>query len=204
RVPTTVFLSSFPGLTPGGNDLTPESIEPLAACPSLVNLTSLDLEYGVFWPEAARALARSAHLGNLRSLNLRATGVGDEGLAELVAGPGLAGLTDLNLSDCYSLTAEGLATLLASRLRLWRLTCRNFTLGDPPGEILAASPMLASLRDLDFTGSDWTDRAVQALAAAPGLALSRLDLTINHIGDAGAVALASCLGLAGLRSLRLG
>src|SRR5262249_3566368 len=62
----------------------------------------------------------------------------------------------------------------------------------------------ASLRDLDFTGSDWTDRAVQALAAAPGLALSRLDLTINHIGDAGAVALASCLGLAGLRSLRLG
>jgi uncharacterized protein (TIGR02996 family) len=201
----TDFLSSVLRLNLSGNDLSPESIAVLADCPYLSNLTTLDLEENRFGPEGARALARSAHLLNLRSLNLEFTNLADEGLLELVAGRGLGGLTDLTIGDSGSgVTAEGLAALLASHLRLRRLNCGCCEFGDMAGEFLAASPMLASLRDLDFKGNEWTERGVRALVAAPGLALTHLDLSLNSIGDEGAVALASCPGLAGLRSLRLG
>jgi uncharacterized protein (TIGR02996 family) len=200
----TDFLSSVARLHLGGNDLSPDAIDLLAASPHLANLTRLELEENGFGRDSAWALARSPHLSNLRSLNLEMTGVDDEGLAELVAGPGLAGLTYLTIGDNGHLTADGLAVVLASGLRLHRLNCSCCEFGDTAGELLAASPMLPGLRDLDFTGNEWTARAVRALAGAPGLALTHLDLSLNNIGDEGVIALASCRGLAGLRALRLG
>jgi hypothetical protein len=132
------------------------------------------------------------------------TDVGDEGLGELVVGPGLSGLTYLNIAGTVGVTVDGLAALLASPLRLRCLNCGCCGLGDTAGELLAASPMLANLRDLDCQGNDWTEQGVRALVAASGLALTHLDLGLNNIGDEGAIALASCRGLVGLRALRLG
>jgi hypothetical protein len=65
-------------------------------------------------------------------------------------------------------------------------------LGDAGVEVLAASPYLASLTDLDLSVNQIGDAGARALAASPYLAgLTTLDLYGNSIGDVGAQALAA-------------
>jgi hypothetical protein len=79
--------------------------------------------------------------------------------------------------------------------------CSN-GLSDDAVELLAASPLLEQVANLDLRGNLFRQRGIQALAASPYLArVRKLALSWNLFGDAGAHALLASPHLGQLRRL---
>jgi uncharacterized protein (TIGR02996 family) len=158
--------------------------EPLATCPYLDRITTLDLTF-VPYPErdlpgrdleALRGLLDSPHLTRLTSLRLR--GVRAYVLPALAGSRHLGRLTRLDLG-WNGLGVGGLPPLLGLRL--------------------------PALEDLGLEGNGLDNVAVRLLAGWPSLAgLTGLDLSTNAIGPDGCAALARCPHLGRLTTLRLG
>jgi uncharacterized protein (TIGR02996 family) len=90
---------------------------------------------------------------------------------------------------------------LFRRLRVRRLGLRDAAAVLPK---LAASPLLARVRELDLCNCDLGPRGVEVLAKSPHLqSLEAIDLGFNRLDDAAAEALARCTGLPNLTHLAL-
>jgi len=171
----SVFWPGLRSLVLNDASLTDAALEALRDAPSLAELSLWDAAVG---PAGMAALARlpMPRLGRLDLYNL--AGLGDDGAARLLAGPGLTGLRHLTLSGT-KLTAAGVAAL-------------------------AREPGLARLASLELTGQPFRCAGAAALAASPHVAgLREIALTHCGIGDEGASALAGSPHLGGLRALSL-
>lgn len=102
------------------------------------------------FPEVVAELGRASFAKELRSLSFAGCYFADEAARVLAVEPALAGLEELELSQCNLLRAEGLRAILGSPV----LT-RIHSLGMPYGlelRELASAPSLARLRSLRLSG----------------------------------------------------
>jgi uncharacterized protein (TIGR02996 family) len=152
-------------------------IEGLANCPALRRLIALSFYWNHIGLNRARTFFQSPNLDRLSELDLDDNSIKPGGLSALVAGH-LPRLTTLNL--------------------------RRNDLGDTGVEALAASPLLAQLRDLNLSRNGIGEVGVRALAASPGAAsLVKLNLSLNKINDTAVSALAESPHLGRLQHLDL-
>jgi uncharacterized protein (TIGR02996 family) len=166
------------GLTDRGSAL-------LASCPSLTGLTALDLGDNPLNSAALEVIGRAPALTALTALELGGcpvcddhTGPGRAALGAFFHGPLAGRLTRLGLAGTGMLTAEM--------------------------ELLASSPMLASLEEVDLSLNHLEDDAIEILAHTPGAAkLKRLFLCENDFLEPGVAALGRSPHLAELESLDL-
>src|SRR5262249_19356749 len=129
----------------------------------------------------------SPYLARLTSLNLSDVHLGPEGLRALLQSPHLARVQKLNLAGGSSqdwtgpeyfwpiITLEAVRVLAhtpdSSRLQALDLSCN--LLGDEAAAILAASPCLTGLRDLQVArGNELSEAALQALRVRYGKGVS--------------------------------
>jgi uncharacterized protein (TIGR02996 family) len=116
----------------------------------------------------------------LREARLSFTAGGRATMADLAASPNLAWLRGLDLSNVWNLDDEGVS-------------------------LLAASPRVSGLTELNLQRSRFSRPGLEALAASPHLAgLRQLDLSINRLDLEGLRALARSPHLKGLTELDLG
>jgi uncharacterized protein (TIGR02996 family) len=157
----------------------------LASCPSLTGLITLDLSDNPLNSAGLEALGRAPTLTSLTALDLGGSPVSDDHRAPARAvlqaffhGPLAGRMARLGLARTGMLTTEV--------------------------ELLAASPMFASLEELDLSQNNLEDNDVALLAEAPlATRLKRLVLCDNRIDQAGVVALTRSPHLANLESLDL-
>ena len=183
-----------------GTGIGPDGAAALAGGPRLARLAVLDLSSCPVGPGGARALADSPVLSCLSKLELEKCNLGAEGALSVVESTALATLTDLELgqNEVGAGGADLLRRLRLPRLRFLSLRCCG--VGDDAIEVLAASPHLAGLEQLDL-GYNRIGPA-RALASSPGVArLKNLDLSGHHMDEAGARALTESPHLTGLRRL---
>lgn len=173
--------------------LKPPLLDALARAIPAGRLRSLDLGQQRISPEAARAFG-SERFAGLRRLDVWGNPLGDEGAAALVAAH-LDDLEELELATC-KLTAAGVEALSRAAFfpRLRRLGLRyndglgpgvaaalvratslqslalgRAGIGDDGLEVLAGSPSMKQLRDVDLFGNAIGPRGVHALVSSPHL-----------------------------------
>lgn len=155
----------------------------LAGSPYLGQLRELDLAENRLGPPAARALAASSCLRMVESLDLSGNAVGADGARTLIASSILTRLTRLRLAR----NSVGFAKVLADSPgldRLEELDLSGNELGDAGVRDLAGSPHLTRLRRLGLSGNDLSVNAVRELSASAGLGcLQGLDLADNRLDD---------------------
>ena len=182
----------------------------LAGSPHLRSLEYLGLHDNEIGRAGAAALGRSPVAGPLRTLELSDNPIGD-GMIALVSGGQLASLERLNLSAGYrggsDLTTAGVEALARSPV-LASLRDLNFYghegFGPAAGEALAGSPAVARLERLDLGRCNLGPPGGAAIARSPHFARLRyLRLSRNRIGSAGGLAIATAPWLATIRSLHL-
>lgn len=136
----------------------------LFALPLVAGLRVLRLRENRIDDETATALAGSPHLANLRKLDLGGNLIRAAGIRALAASPYLAGLTELDLS-LNMLGQDGFLALGEERwpalevLRLDRCLMSGKALS-----VLAASPVLESVRMLSLAGHPLSNPGAMALA----------------------------------------
>ena len=185
-------------------ELTATGVEQVANCAALSQLRSLLLA-GEIGPLGAQFLAGARHLGKLEELWLTSCHITPPGVRALAGTTRLSALSELNLGG-NPLGNEGVDAIAKSTTfpRLTRLGLGHIDLGRSGLSGLASSPILMNLRALDLSGNQLGNAAMAILARGKvPPALMVLDVGDNAIEDEGAKALASWLGLAGLRTLRL-
>jgi uncharacterized protein (TIGR02996 family) len=167
---TTLSLSSI--------GLRHDEAEALLTNPRLGGLISLDLSYN----HACRCgpiLAQATNLSGLQEVRLEYTGLGVEGITDLVATDNCASWSSLCLTDNW--------------------------IGDEGVAALARSPHLGPLGGLDLCANGITDAGVRALAGARWLSsIQRLDLSHNGIGPEGLPALLARTTPGVLHTLKVG
>ncbi len=100
---------------------------------------------------------------------------------------------------------RGLTTVLsaATLTRLARLCLASNPLGDEAAAVLASTPALHTLTDLQLEHAKVSTAGVKTLTASPHLRLQSLALHYDQLGDEAAEILANAPSLAGLRTLDL-
>jgi len=191
--------------------LTPEMIEPLAKCPYLQRIRSLDISGAEIFGESRltethiRQLFSSPHLSDLRELRIAWM----QNLATIVAetvasSETFAGLETATFWQYQFPLGAAIALAQSKTLRLRRLTGWESTCGNAGAEALAQSPAISRLEWLNLGGCQITGVGATALAESPHLGpLWYLNLGGNQIRDEGVVAIAQSPRLAGLRVLEL-
>jgi uncharacterized protein (TIGR02996 family) len=152
----------------------------LFASPLIAGLRVLRLRENRIDDETATALAGSPHLSNLRKLDLSGNLIRAAGMRALAASPHLAGLTELDLS-LNMLGQNGFRALGEGRwpalevLRLDRCLMSGKALS-----LLAASPVLESVRMLSLAGNPLSNPGALALARSRHLGnIECLDLGVH-------------------------
>jgi uncharacterized protein (TIGR02996 family) len=174
----------------GRNTVGPYGVVRLAESPLLGRLRSLGLSFHSLGDDSARVLARAPGLAGLASLDLSQTRVGDPGAIALAGSANASSLAELNLWGTRVSQPGTLALATSAHLpRLHRLRL-NAHLGDEGAEALAGCPHRTALRALYLACGGLSERGVRALLASPHFTLSELELSVNPIGDGGALALA--------------
>jgi uncharacterized protein (TIGR02996 family) len=213
----------------GDCDLNAAAVRALASSPHLADLRALDVRLNYLGDEGASALA-SWRLDELRSLSLGLNRISVAGVEALLTAPTLPRLEELDLSNfapegCREFTQSmsgvwarcneidpDLARLLAEAptsarlraLRLYTFYQQGGGIGPEGAGLLARSPRLANLIELEVGDNLLGYEGVRALASSPHLAgLRVLGLSENFCGEEGARALASSPYLRGLTDLVL-
>lgn len=149
-------------------------------------LESLNVTANEIGADGMSNLAPSA-LPNLKTLVLSGNAIGDDGLAALANWKRLPAIEMLYLSEC-ELSGEGIATLLAGPplAKLQKLTLsNNGDLGDDIGAVLTKhASKLPALRHLELKNAELGPAAAKGLAKAKLPALRRIDVRRNGIDDA--------------------
>ncbi|HEY1186776.1 MAG TPA: TIGR02996 domain-containing protein [Gemmata sp.] len=158
-------------------ELDPDAAGALAGAPGGVGLERLVLHNNLFGAGGTRRLVAGNWPG-FRRLNLSVNGIGDAGLAALLAAPWAPGLSHLDL-NANSITVSG-------------------------ARALAEAGHVNNLAHLALSGNLIGADGAQALFRSAHLVgLSSLFLDRNELGDSGALALVGAPVLTGLRVLRL-
>jgi Ran GTPase-activating protein (RanGAP) involved in mRNA processing and transport len=159
-------------------EMEPDAAAALAGAPSLAGLERLVLSNNPLGAAGARYLAEG-DFGGLRRLELYANGIGDTGLAALLAVPWFASVTHLELAG-NSITESG-------------------------ARLLAESPGVRNLVHLDLSSNLIGAAGLDAVVRSENLAhLTTLRIRANGVGDAGALALVESGAPSRLRVLDLG
>ncbi|HLL25694.1 MAG TPA: TIGR02996 domain-containing protein, partial [Kofleriaceae bacterium] len=168
------------------------------ASPYVENIECLQFASECDGPRIVEALAR-VRLPRLRSLDLGGTRAGRHGVAALLAWPGLAQLTHLDLSNCE---LDDVGELVGSpnigKLELLSLAANP--LGRRGALAVLTSPQLAALEELRLDQTNAGD----AVAYATLPALATLRYSGNPLDADDAVALADARTLTALERLELG
>jgi uncharacterized protein (TIGR02996 family) len=176
----------------------------LARCPHLARLRRLDLAGNRIGARGVRELSESAYLGGLRELGLSANDPGREGLARLVAAPWLGNLAGLELAD-NTIGPEELKSLTAAPFReIAALDLSRNPLGERGAQELARADVVSRLRRLVLFRCDLRSVGGRVLFAGRLGSLADLDVSFNHLGPDGAVAIAEDGSLTRLTTLNLG
>jgi Ran GTPase-activating protein (RanGAP) involved in mRNA processing and transport len=192
------------------SDGSEETGQIIAAANHLDRLTVLDLDGTHIGDEGLETLASAPHLRTVRKLTMRSDGrtqhhVGAAGLGALADSRVLSGLTHLGFRDC-AIHADGVTQLLRwpGVENLLELDLAYTGIKEAGVIELAQASGLKSLRRLCLCAFDLTDRALDALTAAPWLPHLRQlwiearedygDMQENAT-DAGLVAFTEQLGL---------
>jgi hypothetical protein len=133
-------------------------------------------------------IAKASWLGRLSSLVIRGP-IGDEGFATLVGSKHLSKLEALNVS-MNELSAEGLAALKTKLPGLRRLCLTANAIGDEGAEALATWKHFPTLQTLYLSNCELSEEGVRALVGRSTLALEKLTLAQNELGDGGVTVLA--------------
>ncbi len=149
----------------------------LFASPLIAGLRVLRMRENRIDKETAQALAASPHIASLQKLDLSWNRFGTAGVLALAKSPHLAGLTHLDLSG-NTLRVGGIRALCEGRwprLEVLRLSCCKISREGV--RILAASPLLASVKMLELDDNPLTDPGAMALVKSRHLdGLEFLDL----------------------------
>lgn len=189
------------------NGLSSASLVELAKLPHFSEIERLALSGNDFGVTGIDALS-GRRLQFLRALMLGGSGLGDPGVAALVAAPWLPRLRKLDLSD-NRISDDGLATLLhKGRLTgLETLVLSHNDLTDRGLRLFQHHTGLSGLRYLEIGNNPFTGAGASALVANPALGwLEALDLRgtcADGTGDVLAIALARADHMRSLERLRL-
>jgi hypothetical protein len=211
-------LPALESLRLSGNKLTDELVAPLLGAERPA-LREINLGHSLLADDAALRLARVEGLAGLTTLNLWFTHITEVGAAALLTSPRMAVLRTLNLGSNRRVDADALiASLLHAEAPALRdLALNSDDIGPDEMTRLASSPLLTQLESLDLCHNPIGDAGARALASIPftrlhslrlqscdigpdGIAalmdapwasdLLRLELAMNPLYDAGAIALA--------------
>jgi hemoglobin-like flavoprotein/Ran GTPase-activating protein (RanGAP) involved in mRNA processing and transport len=213
----------------GFNDIGATGAALLAASPILRHVEVLGLAGNALGSDGAGAIAMSREMTSLSSLDLSGNAIGASGAAALALSPALAGLRHLGLGR-NRLGPAGMELLSSIRLpALEILDVAANELGAHGAMLLAASPTVRRVKSLDVSDNELGDAGLAALLGAPALGglrelsvarngvteagvtlvgtapleLTRLDVSGNALGDAGAAALGRALSRTRVSSLGL-
>jgi uncharacterized protein (TIGR02996 family) len=176
----------------------------LAHCPHLAKLRRLDLFGNRIGAVGVRELAGSEFLGGLRELGLSANDPGSDGLARLVAAPWLGNLAAVALAD-NGVGPRELKVLAAAPFReIAALDLSRNPLGERGATGLARADFVSRLRRLALFRCDLGTVGARLLFIGRLGSLAVLDVSFNHLGPGGAVALAEDDSLTHLTALDLG
>jgi uncharacterized protein (TIGR02996 family) len=166
---------------------------------------ALDLEGNAIGTPGARKVAECPRLSELRELQLGSNGILDDGVEAIAKSRWLKQLTMLGVSG-NGVTGRGLYALADSRnlAHVSGLSVGFNRLEPVPLRRLISTRRMPCLRHLDISGCNIANKQAVTLADTQRTGLASLDLSSNHIGSAGACALASSALLAGLTALDLG
>lgn len=189
--------------------------------------TSLDLTHTQLHAEHIPRALNPINWPRLERLSLSFNELGDHGLNALMRCGILSQLTHLHLDRCdvtlnavhdyhpgvlrhldlsgNALSVEGLRRLLNSKLvqHLESLCLKHCHLNDALIQILAQSPICASLTSLHLGENQCTDDAAKILAQAHFPRLRALDLSKNMLGEQGVEVLARAPWFEGVEDLAL-
>ena len=183
-----------------GFEITDEALKELFGGRAFTGLEELELDTGKLSPAGLKAIATAAPLKRLKSLKIAYRRI--PGIAKIVAGAAFwPHLEELEVARC-GLGNAGLAELLAKRTRLQTLDAANNNITTAGALALADSPVLASLKNLNLWGNKIGDKGVAALVGSPKARnLRELDLSECKLTLAGLTAIAESPHLANLREL---
>jgi uncharacterized protein (TIGR02996 family) len=167
----------------GRNAIGDDGAAAIAGSPFLARLRELDLGENRLGPAAAAALAASPHLGQVERLDLSGNALGADGARALVDSSALTRLRRLRLAR----SSIGILQVVARSpglARLEELDLGGNALGDAGVRDLTGSPHLSALRRLGLSGNDLSLDGLRDLAGAIGLTcVQRLDLADNRLND---------------------
>lgn len=213
----------------GHNDIGAAGAAVLAASPVLRQVQVLGLAGNALGSDGAGAIAMSREMSALASLDLSGNAIGASGAAALALAPALSGLRSLGLGR-NRLGPAGVELLSSIRLpSLEALDVSANELGAHGAMLLAASPTVRRVKSLDVSDNELGDAGLAALLGAPALGglrglavarngvteagvtlvgtapleLTRLDVSGNALGDAGAAALGRALARTRVSNLGL-
>lgn len=199
------------------SQLYDEGARILAASPHLSNLRSLDLGWNRIGDEGVRVLAESPHLAGLVSLDLSQNEIGNVGFAALLMSDSLRNLQSLfigeNLLDDVAIPSpqdspmatKSLTTLHIESNRFDELSIygilfhfrslKTLKLDGNPCELEEAeswpcAEQLSNLESLSLNSTQLGDEGVKFLVRS-NLKATKLYARFNHVGPAGATALAT-------------
>jgi uncharacterized protein (TIGR02996 family) len=183
-----------------GFAITDAAIARLFGGKAFTGLEGLELDTGKLSPAGLKAIATAAPLKRLKSLKISFRRI--PGMAKIVAGAAFwPHLEELEVARC-GLGNAGLAELLAKRTKLQTLEAANNNITTSGALALADSPMLASLTKLDLWGNKIGDKGVAALVGSPKARnLRELHLYDCKLTVSGITAIAESPHLANLREL---
>lgn len=168
----------------------PEAMQEFGAARSELQLDVLNLGLNILRNSGAENLATAPCLRELKVLNLERCEIHMAGARRLAEADYLELLRELNVND-NSFGPNGLQAILKAKPKqLHTLYIRNNDLGDGGAVLLAASPTVATLQDVDLSQNDIETKGAKALAKSKHLKnLLCLRLKSNKIDKAARVAL---------------
>jgi uncharacterized protein (TIGR02996 family) len=200
KIPKCRPLAAVRELLPAGGNITADIIAPIADCPHLSGLRSLNF-HGLRVADAAvQELARSPHLKPV-TLELSCDGMGESEFAALMNGPFAARLRRLKVRATGTRGAHVVADAPLTELRRLELQRSNY--GDAGVAALTQSKYLTQLVTLDLSNTGITNGALRALAEWPGLASVRA-LNLGENREITARGLVTLLKSPHLRPIHIG
>lgn len=187
------YLGGLSSLGLARNAIGPHGIAVLAAAPRQSALARLDLAANPVGPEGVQILAQAPSLRGLGELDLTSCGIGPAGFASIIGSAVLDGLAHLAVGN-NGIGAEGLSAAASlpglERLRTLRLADNG--VGRNGAYVLVQSPYVAALAELDLAKNGLGDEGLVAIAESQALVgLRTLVVSRNGIGVAGMTALAA-------------
>jgi Ran GTPase-activating protein (RanGAP) involved in mRNA processing and transport/hemoglobin-like flavoprotein len=177
-------ISSIRRLDLSNNEIGATGAEALARSPFLTALEHLELSNNQVGDTGLKAIAESSKLRRLKYLGLSRNRIGGSGLEALMRSE--IALRSLDLSE-NDLRMEGAEALTQGNLKsLDCLKLRGNLIGPDGTALLAVSPQLLTLRELDLSRNALGPSGAAALAVSRNLAhLRRLNLAQNNLSRQG-------------------